>query len=340
MNILCDYHHGELYESILKLFQDRLGATVYRPVGRDWHDDGYWWIRRNFDDTINQYLNFDTKSEVGNGIYLDDFKIPGYKDIFHRDAHKCITLSAAKEMKWDIIISTLFEHFIPFEGFIKKFCPGAKHILQLGNMVPYIPESAKNVLNSTCLNFKVPNQIRYHQEFNMTPLTWSRPKDSGKVLYCFLNVNYSQCGSRFLELESLMPDWKFREFGGQCRDGNIGPYEDQCNVMKEAGLIWHVKLNGDGYGYNLHRAFGLGRPVVINYSSFYRRHQLSLDGMMIPGKTIVDFDGKGNTQLIYEIKSMLDGWEEKSKYIYDKFRTIVNFDREFEKIKIFISNLL
>lgn len=46
MRVLADYHHHDLFESLAILFEDRLGWELYRPIGMEWFDEGYWNFER------------------------------------------------------------------------------------------------------------------------------------------------------------------------------------------------------------------------------------------------------------------------------------------------------
>ena len=64
MNIFADLHHGDLFYSLHRLFVERLGWTLYRPIGHDWFNAGYWKIAEpygNAKDTINQYLDINCR---------------------------------------------------------------------------------------------------------------------------------------------------------------------------------------------------------------------------------------------------------------------------------------
>ena len=151
MKILCDYHHAEVNESILKVFEDRLGWEVYRPVGRSWATEGYWKIGTN-SDTIDQFLHEGAFIEGDNDKIIEE--VDGFKyyyatkkHMYNRKFYRTVSLEKAKTVSWDIIITTLFNHFTPMESFRKKYCPSAKHILQFGNVPPEIPEGAINIMN-------------------------------------------------------------------------------------------------------------------------------------------------------------------------------------------------
>ena len=348
MKILCDYHHGELYNSILRLFEDRLGADVYRPTGREWHDENYWHIVRGNEGVIDQYLSDRFLSKDNQtGVYLYDggaHNVKYYNEIlnvYNRHPHKCITLPAAREMKWDIIISTLYGHFDPMEDFRIKYCPGAKHILQMGNNVFDRPTRVMNVMNSTGIDHStVPNYIQYFQEFDTTHLNPSMPMNDGKFIATFLINNIGHKGEDYRKLQEFLPDWICKEYGWLNKDGDIHGFYDQCDRMREMGFMWHVKMNGDGYGYNLHRALYAGKPVILNLSSVYQSHRLTNIGFFEDGKTIINFDGKTLQEIAKSILHIHSDWKSYSDFIASRMREIVDFDNECLRVKKFLENLI
>ena len=40
--VFADYHHSGLYRSFELLFEKRLGGTLFKPIGWDWWNQGYW----------------------------------------------------------------------------------------------------------------------------------------------------------------------------------------------------------------------------------------------------------------------------------------------------------
>jgi hypothetical protein len=347
MNVLIDFHHGELYESLLKLFQDRLGCNVYRPIGFGWYTQGYYTLFTD-ESTLGQYLGLEHKvlEEVSNGIYR--WQSPEYEftDSSPRRVHNVITIDAAKEINWDIVVTSYptDAQWDVMEKFISNFCPNAKHICQVGNMSYPVNPKCKNVMNSTNSPCDAPNQIRYHQEFDLKTLYRERPTDQNTIS-TLLHSNSLHTDGAFLKLEEFM-GWKFKEYGFGNRGGNVLTYKGQCDAIRNSSFYWHVKMSGDGYGYNIHRAIAAGRPVIVNYGHFYRDHHILLQGDTFDvNKTIIDFHDenllpKSFDRLKSELELKLDMWDEHSEYIHRRFRELVNFDDEFESMKKFLDNLI
>ena len=340
--VFCDYHHGELYESLLKLFEDRLGGNVYRAIGKDWHTEG-WWVGGQEPNLVEQYLGHQFSIETGGGFWINDVLVeewkPHIKSAYDRTPHKQVSLERAKNTKWDFIVSTLPANFFKMEEFRLKYCPSAKHIFQIGNVLTDLPAGVVNVLNSTGVPFpQAKHYVEYHQEFNTQPLVWNAP--SQKAISTFLISNITQKGKDFMALEKEMPDWVFKEYGVFNRDGHITGFKNEAAKIIEMSLLWHVKRNGDGYGYTLHKSLFAGKPVILNYTTVYRTHRLAKCGFLEEGKTFIEYDGKTMPELAVAINRFYENWEENSRYTYRRIREFINFDAEFAKVKKFLEDAI
>lgn len=174
MKVFCDYHHVELFESLRILFEDRLGWELYRPIGLDWHKNNYWGVvnhiffvhkflytacTEQFLALENKEVSFFTELQrrepdnghtvkninqtlIEDGLYsVESLEFPGQK-------YKAITFDYFKENKFDIIVSSIYNHVELFEDLKNKYQPQAKHIFQAGNNWPPHP-LAVNILSSS-----------------------------------------------------------------------------------------------------------------------------------------------------------------------------------------------
>ena len=104
--IFTDLHHGDLFYSLHRLFVERLGWELYRPIGLDWFNAGYWKIAEpygNAQDTINQYLEinhagYHQYKNLNGEHYVEDDIYHVY-DPGHDYYQKAITLEKFKSMK-------------------------------------------------------------------------------------------------------------------------------------------------------------------------------------------------------------------------------------------------
>jgi len=62
MKVFADLHHGDLFYSLQLLFEKRLKAELYRPVGIEWWKEGFWNVF-NHPATAQQYLDFNSSGE-------------------------------------------------------------------------------------------------------------------------------------------------------------------------------------------------------------------------------------------------------------------------------------
>ena len=324
MRILSDRHHMGLTESLRLLFEKRLGHELYFQKGLEWYPD-FWNVYPHID-TAKQYLERELEGVRG------------------------ITLEELKNTQFDILIASIPQHIEPFKKLISLYQPQAKLIYQIGNMWDIDPNSVKNVMASA--NVDIPaniNGIIYHQEFDLDIFHYEPPKE-GKKIYSFINcLNtvdiYKKDWELFLELERLMPDWEFKSFGGQTRNGAITNQEELANKMREATLIFHSKNKGDGFGHVIHNAAAIGRPLITRFSDYEGK----LAGSLLQGigPTSIFVDNKTPEQITKDINRIYEftngdgyGINDMSNNIYQSFKQNVNFDQEEIAIRRFVENLI
>ena len=351
MNVFADFHHDALYESLIILFEERLGYKLYRPIGKEWYDNGYWALGHG--ETVGQYLDVHIQKDYNrmytdrdplysrlnsnvesedDGLYTINY---GYYDT--PKPHKCVTLDKFTRMDFDIIISSVPQHIAPFNTLINKYQQGAKHIFQAGNN-GWNPVNVNNILSSAkplnIDNYK--NSIFYHQEFDTNLFKYypcNNPKRISNLMHCMDNENVSL----FLDLEKKL-DWDNKMYGGQNRDGIIiWPISNLLNCIKDSGFIWHCKRAGDGYGYNLHHALACGKPVVVRKSFF---KGMTIEPLLQHGVTCIDLDVCNTNEAATLLNTMAGNYENVSKGVYEIFKNHVNFDKEFANIQQFLNNLV
>lgn len=314
MLAFSDRHHQSLTESLRLLFEKRLGHTLYFQKGLEWYPD-YWDIYPHIS-TAQQYL---------------EREIEGYK---------AVTLEEFKQMKFDILIASIPQHIEPFKKLISQYQPQAKLIYQVGNQWNIDPNSVKNILASA--NIEIPpgiNGIIYHQE--ASPEYKYIKKDSlpDKNIYSFINVPEKfPDWPFFLKLEERMNEWNFRAFGGEARDGGITSPQSVAQKMREAMFCYHVKAGSDGFGHVIHDTFNLGTPPIVNKE--YYRGKLA-EPLMEDGITCITIDNKSIDQIIEEILhfSQPECYFSMSENAANKFKELVNYDKEEQAIRSFIDNL-
>lgn len=348
--ILCDLHHGDLYRSLQLLFNRRLGWELYRPVGMEWFTEGYWALndKRN---TAEQYLglhqiepkdvhgrpvteSFGPQAWINHGC---DNGIDGVHQVVligDEATQLAVRLETAKEMKFDIVLSSVSAHFPIYERFRQQYCPHAKHIYQSGNMhVP--PAGVLNFLNSTTSEAPhVPNHVRYHQEFDLAQfpcVPCNQPRSIVNLMH-FQKFHNMEDWNGLLSQPQLA-DWPSKNYGAGNADGSCG---DIPMALQNHGFLWHVKKGGDGYGYNIHNAFASGRPVITRLSHY--RGQTAAP-LMTDLQTVIDLDVHSMPEVARNLIGIADDYETWRERVYKRFQEHVNFDAEFEQIKTFLDNL-
>lgn len=344
-NVLSDCHHLGLFNSLRLLFEKRLGGNLYRPIGIDWLDKGFWRmaeIYNNHPATVAQYLGI-------NDTCIDKKTHYEIYEAGHDYIQKAITFDQFLALPIDIIIASIPQHIESFWKLSQVHPNKPKVIYQIGNVwdiqqcpIPNIMASAKVYIP---LKY---HSIIYHQEFDteifnrncnyIDAQCW--PDDN---IYSFINcLNtasiYQQDWQLFQDLEKAMPEWNFKSFGGSCRDGGISGVKNIADKMREAKFGIHLKNFGDGYGHVLFNFAAVGRPVIIKEQYYLGK----LGGELIKdGETCITIDGLSIPQIIEKINY----YNESSRYMklckntYENFIKHVDFDKEAEQLKTFLQTL-
>lgn len=339
LKILTDFHHSSLYSSFLYTLENRLGHEVYRQIGREWFEKGYWRINRQ-EDTIQQYLgtygykptdgtpSLNEIMWVKDGIYYS-------KDNNTGQVHKAIRFESFLEMDFDVIIASIPAHIKPFKELAKK--KKAKFILQVGNewAIPY--HEIPNLMASVAARNVPCHSVFYHQEFDTNAFSYEKPNNS-KEIHNYMNVlhNYPEALEYFLELEELMPEYDFKMYGSQNRDGSITGVQNLADSMKKARWIFHVKPGGDGYGHVLFNTYAVGRPIITNK----RHYEGKLGGQMMDDKSSIIIDGLTPKELRDIIINREENNEAMSTECRRRFEENVDFEKEAQQIQKFLEELV
>lgn len=346
MRVLCDFHHTSLLRSLVLLFEGRLGADLYRPIGMEWFHTGYWAINDQ-EDTARQFLAPESQPidntpplnqaewERADGTY--DILDPGGKT-----SHKACTLAFFQQNRFDYVIASIPAHVPLFKELIAKYQPQAKLIVQMGNNWDLTQYQDYNVLASIAPQLGAGSKTMfYHQEFDLE-VFHDTPVPAARRVYSFVNVirNTGIGWNDYSELKRLMErlGWEFRSFGGQCPDGNMNGAHETASKMREAAFIFHVKPGGDGFGHVIHNAYAVGRPLITRPSHY--RGQLA-EQLLVPG-TFIDLDRYGRG----EVKNILtrlmhdpDALERMGRAAAARFDEVVNYEAEAKEISQWLTTL-
>ena len=345
MNVFCDYHHASLFYSLHLLFEKRLGWELYRPIGMDWAKQGFW---RYFDhpDTQNQYLglhqgNLQPRSRLNakrreeNGIYYITEPSENFE-------HKAVTYQKFLSMKWDLIIASVPQHLEPYTRLASQFQPPPKLIFQMGNEFRPVPYNfAHNILSSTA-PFPVPdgvNAVFYHQEFDLDKFKFVPPTGDRKIK-SYLNWQGKTLDAHLWdEYKAGLPEFDFVGHGVNGDDGVITGTDNIAKSMAGADFVWHCKPGGDGFGHVLHNAFACGRPVIGRFSHYKNKLAGDLLIDLVTGIDLDQRDFETNCALIREY-SELKAHRAMCECVRRRFDEVVDFDAEFDRIKVFLKNLV
>lgn len=344
--VLCDFHHSSLLRSLSLLFEDRLEMDLYRPIGMDWFDEGFWAINTQRD-TAEQFLEFDSQP-IDNTPPLNNWRhdvgVDGTYFVYDpgmRSTHRAATLAFFKKNKFDYIIASIPQHVVLFEQLIREYQPQAKLIIQMGNNWDLDRWKNYNILASIAPQPAEANIFFYHQEFDLTIFN-DTPVQPVRKIFSFVNViqQFPEAWQDYSELKRMMErlGWEMKAYGGQCPDGNMtGPHE-LASKMREAAFIFHVKPGGDGFGHIIHNAYAVGRPVITRPSHY--RGQLA-EQLLIPG-TFIDLDrynGPDVKNILTRLMFDPDALEAMGKAAANRFDEVVNYKSEAEGIKSWLTTL-
>lgn len=356
INVFSDRHHNSLFNSLRILFEDRLKGNLFTQVGLEWWEKGYWNIY-DHPATANQYLSLDPRYKPIDGTRQLNQVVnqnPEYYELYdpeYEKPQKALTFEQFLAMDIDIIIASIPQHIIPFHRLRDRYKPKAKLIYQVGNSWDIQDMPIPNIMASA--NIHIPEKyhsIIYHQEFDTSvfkfdPIFYQDaymaqpPQNIYSFVNCFdVQDHFKKDWELFEAIEKRMPEWGFRSFGGQCRNGTIDGSRALAAKMSEARFIWHTKNGGDGYGHVIHNAAAVGRPLIVKEEYYIGK----LGGkLLIDGVACLTIDGLSDEEIINKINhySEPERYEKLCLGAYRNFTEVVDFDKESEMLKIFVQNL-
>lgn len=354
MTIFSDLHHSGLFFSLQLLLEKRLGHQLYRPIGLEWFERGFWDIAKPYQNNINtvkQYLSLQPNYQPVDGtVPLNKIAGRTYNsqyfkihDEYHDAEQRAVTFQKFMDMEFDVIIASIPDHWYTYKRLRDQFQPRAKLICHMGNMfqelqpalndgtIENLMASAKLPLNLQGKN--APLAVEYYQE---QPLA---------------DFNYSSTNTTITSFVHLLPrsdlydlyrnelkTFSFYAYGASAPNGYLHKLSTLYEKTKHTAFVWQVKPGGDGYGWNWHTAFLHGRPVITNFSDYKntlggRLFEHKVTGIDLEQGSVID-----NAALIRSIATtdLLHIMQEKA---YARFNEIVNYDNEAQRIASFLANL-
>lgn len=351
--VFTDFHHAGLLNSLILLFEKRLGGEVYRPIGKDWFEKGYWKVY-DHPATVEQFLGIGGNTPDGSPPLNEVIEKGGphtfkCQDIDSGYFNRAITLDGFMSLPFDIVIASIPHHIEPFKRLCSEHPNKPKLIYQIGNAWTIEAGLAKNIMASAVIDDIPPdiNFISYHQEFDLDVF---KPRDMqftqipDKKIYSFVNCfsiqeHFKEDWSLFTSVERFMHDYEFKSFGGSCRDGACHGSKQVSDKMNEARFIWHTKAGGDGYGHVVFNTAAIGRPMITRKS--YYKNKLG-DKLMIDGETCINIDNLTMSDIAYKINyySDPDRYRLMCTNVYNNFKKQVDFDMEEKRLREFLLKLL
>lgn len=359
MKVLLDYHHHDLWES-MELLCARLGWALYRPIGMDWFDEGYWNHERKWhgDAVARQYLEpWGSDARRGVGI------IQRY-DQSHDRYMKLLTLEEARASKLDIVISSLAHNHEGFARFASEV--GATFGLQVGNvrfseidMAEDRWDLAAFGLVSGFMPGPIPKpHVVYHQEFSLEDYRYEPPK---RGRFGFDISSFVQCYPQdtpayeyWLAAEQATGIWKdhwdgpswnvYGAYGEAPLDrfarGNLDKCADVGDAMRRADVGWHAKRWSDGFGHVIHNWFAVGRPV-FGFEDYYRTQMAG--PLWEDGVTSYDIGSRSPDEVAGLLRMLRDDPDKHLRMCEaaaKRFREVVNYDEEEQAIRAMFAQVL
>ena len=334
MRILADYHHATLFQSLQLLFCRRLGVELYRPVGMEWYENGYWDVYPH-PATAKQFLDVAEEdsclpiSKEDDGIYW----IEGPEE---DTDHLGITLDRFADLEFDVVISSIPQHIGPYNNLIATLQPGAKHIFQVGNSWGHQPDVGNFLVSAA--PFSVPQEANvcfYHQEFDLGIFDYGAPVPERSI---FSYVHYMRSPGLFAEYaDRLSETFHFRAFGSGMGD-TLNGSKTIADKMRSSTFTWHFKPEGDGYGHVIHNTYAVGRPALIWGSHYEGKLARAL---FEDGVTCLDLEGgspRANVERILHF-SEPERHERMCEAAHSRFCEVVDFDEDERRVREFLDRL-
>jgi hypothetical protein len=325
MRVLVDYIHEELYDSLLRLFEDRLGWEAYRPTGPEWFDSGLW--RLNLHPAVRRRC----LEPPGQVAARDHYEAPGPGGRVHR----LVTVEQCRSRGWDFLVASAPEHERPWQRLAASV--GARVIRYVGNTRERVDWTLPQlVLAAARLELEGPGVV-YHPEFSLTDFRYEPPEAPHRITSLLNHLHHPEfrpAHEDWLSLQRTLPEAEFREHGNTGRDGNLSPGAAVAAAMRGAGWGFHAKPLGDGYGFIVHQWAAAGRPL-IGRARYYAG--LLAEPFWQDGVTAVDLASPDAPARIRAIASDPARHRRMCEAIAARFRSLVDFDAEAAAVRALLA---
>lgn len=346
MNVLADFHHPDLWWSFHILFKERLGWDLYRPIGMEWFDRGYHYINDegrgvHTAEKLSRKLLVETVNRVPDepGMYYGEETAMGCVDYPY---FRAVTLEEARHIDFDILLCSTSCNEAPTVKMRNELWPEAKILRQVGNYMEKVnPKLCPNVLCSDLASYHAcesENVMFYHPEFNTDLAKWTEPVGANVISSFIHHFHLDEKNNKFVqEVDDYLEGWEFRFYGEGSWDGKIWVKREEIDMIGKSKFIWQTK-NWDGYGFNIHRAYACGRPVICWPSDYVGK---TAEPLLSDDETCIflEDDSKKSAEKILSWAGR-DKHRKMCENAYMRFKEVVDFDKEFIEINEFLCNLV
>lgn len=326
MNIFMNFvGHEDAATSLHILFEERLGYKIYVP------GDDKKWSELGINNPIG---NLDYH---GTPFFKDGIKhIPIFRTNFVR---RPITVEQFMDIDFDLIVISTGSVEIPFHGLAKKYKPNSIFIRQIPN-IHEKPKVCRNVLLAT--KTPMPSHIKFitHHPEHPHQFKYVPYKSGEKTIKSFSNYlrNIKKDAVTWDRVKVILPEFKFFMHGAKTDDRTV-PHGDLHLAMQDSMFIWHTKIHG-GCGFVAREALSCGRPLIVK-KQYCKAHKTLAQDYLVDGVNCIDLsirDLSAAAKIIREW-SRPGRYEEKCKDVLRCFDKHINFEREAQSIRRWISTL-
>lgn len=315
-----------------------MGFKIYVPFGIDWYNKfKYANYNNNNIDVAHQYL-----THIKNWInFADDLSNVNF-----------LTLEEYGDIDLDIHLSSNSENIPSFLSISEKYDKKTKHIFHAGNNFPtsIIDGYINNLISSSTIVYessKIKNKCFHHQEFDLNFFKPRLPCPNINSIYSIQHYfkkdmhPFKNDYLLFLKIKNSFPSFDISCYGAGTERGPItNSPQKMSEFYKNTGFIFHVKPQGDGYGHIYHNSYACGKPVIYK-SEYLKSNGKEMTPMMLFDEdTSIDLSLLNLHDVINKINFFKDNYSDVSSKVYKKFKSIVDFDKEYDIIKKFINNLV
>jgi len=340
--VITDFHHTALLQAQMYLWEKRLGFQLYRPFGRAWWDAG---LRHPDDNWETGHLAF-----MSRALEYPTFYSTHDPDRILTLSHpigRMLTYDEARDRGREVrfVISSQHDSQTFLSKFTKEYCPNATYIRQAGNPSEHV-WFTKHVLSSDIQTYEKSkaeglHAILYHQEFpsvyyNTAPMTdleansirqyinWAHQDVKNRAFYLWFKQIAESCA---LPLRCY-------ENGKGGEDGEVD-YHHQMVIRLVLSTFTLQHKWWDGYGMIVHQSYACGRPVICFESDYAGK---TAGKLMTDMETAIFItDDAAYTRSKLEIA--LPMAPQLQEAAYRRFKEVVNFDADEERIRKWLSEI-